>query len=1245
LTHFPAPIGGESSLEHRSSSPNAKEEAVIKLGVLLVSLLAISTPQTHTLTDGESQQIQAILERLNHDQRLAIGLVASHILTPRSDECLLRVFRTHRSIEVAAVLCDRGKYSRIESTLIDPLYWDSPDTTDSAGDLISKWADPETEAVQKFTTALAARDPRRQRLSASMLGRLAHISGGSTGALLDLIVTGSEESRPTAAAAVVVIGVDDGSLDRTRKLLRHPDPRVQTLAAWILGKLSVDIDHATAQMITLLHADSDEAIAAFACDALIALGETDVALTRLRSLLESQDPNIRLYVLQSIDGCTLNDSWFEGITRCLEPSYPAQCTAAIHVLTQLDPAAANAWEPLFELAFKSKTSPEIRHRAIDAIIELREAAVPAIPSLVTIIKNESTRAPDAARVLIGLNSIVAPSASLLHDIIRDGPDMARLRAMRCLGPILDESQDSVRLVAETATNRRNSQIVRTTALSVLELARDLSADIDQECRSIAKDDELPSVQAAAHRALALRQASEHFVIASLSGAHPEVQVAILDRHTTHKDILLIATATQLLQSTNSSVRLAAAKFLVSVNRSDAALPTIRELAKDPDHHFELLGLASQLGPASDACLHAMLGGDLTNGRVISAWSALCKVDPTNELSLRMAEFALTHDAARPFITSFLYLRDDKWIGHSLLNVIERAKDSPADATSRSYLKLIAHASNRLRDEHSNLDLRRLREELANTSDQLSQSISWRRADIPEMEILRTSLKLLCPTDSRVEASLTKHIDSLESPGVLSWGLACVGAILLHFSLIAVLLLVYPHSRGAREVFHVLTEVRLMRLSSLLYLEWVVHLPRIRLRLIDPYWREWTHKLKERGDYLPRPFDRGGIQHPDGSSSSIEGLAGWTTSRARALALVGSAGSGKSVLLRHLAATSSVPSAYLDSTEWRSGVIKSVQELFTGRARKSTLIGHLIEDGVVALYLDGLNEVDAETRYGALMFARNHANAIVATQPLVDARDLKPFDIHEMTPYPRDIAKEYLHHIYPHSGQGDWGERCERFLDLMFGGSEQESGLVDRTPRWSNPFDLSLASALLAEGLDPTPTRLLDQQHKVLSNRFREKHDREFPLAAVAKAVHSRWQAGIGTLSDEGLEAEFVALQEQRLVVVQRFAGVDSEKNVEIRFRHDRVRDFYLGHALADAGEESYLHRHSMGDERLSGAYLALVWILELGELARLQTIGNLFMSRSSNLSLLRLSSEIQVRLDFEGKHPKNARVDRSAAIE
>jgi hypothetical protein len=143
---------------------------------------------------------------------------------------------------------------------------------------------------------------------------------------------------------------------------------------------------------------------------------------------------------------------------------------------------------------------------------------------------------------------------------------------------------------------------------------------------------------------------------------------------------------------------------------------------------------------------------------------------------------------------------------------------------------------------------------------------------------------------------------------------------------------------------------------------------------------------------------------------------------------------------------------------------------------------------------------------------------------------------------------------------------------------------------SNPFDLTFAADLLAQGFNPSATSLIDEAFRLADKGaagepgYRAVAGQPFPLTrfgtlAVAMRLEDRnW------FKPDEFAPELPYLLRRRLLVQRALRGPSGAEEERIQFRHDRVWDFFIAAAFL---EDPDLWAEHLADPRFRGAYLRI----------------------------------------------------------
>jgi hypothetical protein len=261
-----------------------------------------------------------------------------------------------------------------------------------------------------------------------------------------------------------------------------------------------------------------------------------------------------------------------------------------------------------------------------------------------------------------------------------------------------------------------------------------------------------------------------------------------------------------------------------------------------------------------------------------------------------------------------------------------------------------------------------------------------------------------------------------------------------------------------------------------------------------------------------------------------------------------AGLGKTSALRWLAAQVNRPVAFLSARECADGVDVAIARLVRD-VQETGFVRSMVHTGSLVVIIDGLNEVSAETREKVGTFARDMSkgDVVMATQP-IEWKPPQHAHVLDLLPLDRDEAEQFLasrpigkDERQPCHGN-DYFQAVATFLDRGFDKAPSEDARHIAELMLSNPFDLSLAADLLAQGSMPQATALIDEAFRPADvgsptqPGYRSVTGQPFPLERFAQhAINMRLEDRNWFKSDE-FPAEISCLLERRLLVNRAVRG-------------------------------------------------------------------------------------------------------------
>ncbi|MBB4189295.1 hypothetical protein GGE07_005977 [Sinorhizobium terangae] len=409
------------------------------------------------------------------------------------------------------------------------------------------------------------------------------------------------------------------------------------------------------------------------------------------------------------------------------------------------------------------------------------------------------------------------------------------------------------------------------------------------------------------------------------------------------------------------------------------------------------------------------------------------------------------------------------------------------------------------------------------------------------------------------------------------------AIVVHLLLWGLLLTAYPRFAWIQAV--VFWNPIMRRILGLGYIDLVLlHLGFARRRIYAPF------KSSLLGDILsenPNQLDRisyftdSRVWHRPrvdarhtGAANSISAdqpiLQALSRHRGRVL-LLGKSGLGKSSFLRFSLAARARQDrdviAYLRADQCRNGVEAQLEERLNGLARGNDLLSAMIYAGRIFIYIDGYNEVDLATQDAITGFLARYpfANVLVASQ--IPLRGFSTIETFEMIPLTGETIRDFLVSREPVLAESVpvRGELFDKvavsFLADVNARPRDDAEKKAFDDILSNPMDLTSIAILLGDGRTPDLFALEAQQLEGVVQKLAAT-DQKFRTAALSNALLEQRLQDQENLQKLPFQPEVAALVTSKLAIVRTDADdAGAVAAQEIRFRHDRIRDYFTHFAF------------------------------------------------------------------------------------
>jgi hypothetical protein len=415
-------------------------------------------------------------------------------------------------------------------------------------------------------------------------------------------------------------------------------------------------------------------------------------------------------------------------------------------------------------------------------------------------------------------------------------------------------------------------------------------------------------------------------------------------------------------------------------------------------------------------------------------------------------------------------------------------------------------------------------------------------------------------------------------------------LLIHPLAWLALMLFYPRSKTIQSMFFWNRWGRMF--LGLFYVHFLVtYVPPIRRRLLQPLEPDLLDGAGTRMDE-PEPFFAD-IHVTDGNRDlgvALNVLLGKSNEAAGLkfaagpVLVSGASGLGKSALLRQysrkLRAARRSTVVFLTASACAQGVQAAVLErLKINAPSEDNYIRTLVHTGGLVIVIDGVNEVDAETRVKIATFVSTNRRGriVLATQPSVWGSESIPRL--ELQPLAPDQIEAFLE-VYDSTRPDNSTIEKQEYLTGVHTFSTAALALADdkRRSLLSRPVMLTIVSRLVWLGEEPQLDNLVEQivtlaevRHTYFSQGV------EFPRQAFSDYIWERsMQSQTRNFPHGDFTSCWVALTDQRLA---QPSGPKNPDNLaeEYAFTHELFLAFYLSAALFPSNLAEVLHRSRNGE--------------------------------------------------------------------
>jgi HEAT repeat protein len=532
-------------------------------------------------------------------------------------------------------------------------------------------------------------------------------------------------------------------------------------------------------------------------------------------------------------------------------------------------------------------------------------------------------------------------------------------------------------------------------------------------------------------------------------------------------------------------------------------------------------------------------------------------------------------------------------GTVISTLVGTLKNQNSEIRIRSALALASIGEVLYNQSNTNQEIERARPTLTKIEAALSGSKLGTEPEVTQAQ--RSVTGTLQNLSHKQKALLNEQIIGWVTSGKTIW--------LTHATFWLFLIFAYPKSRQIQAIFFWNSWIRnIFGLGYVTFLlQWV---PFLRRKLFEPF---KPSLLADAG----LDFFKPDLYFPDSEVSrketeSSQAITAVCPSIQGQRIIEGDSGLGKTMFLRHLLQQSQRIVVYLPATKCAEGVIEAIQKKLHGDEIKDTkFLQSLIYSGAINICIDGLNEVNPDTRAKITQFVESHfkGNILMTTQPLewTPPSTAKTYVLQPLKP---DQIERYLRSrqpLLPKTApvQGTTYEQaCRTFLENMLGAQTPLSPEELKTARTilSNPMELTLAAWMLAGGVQPDLFNLRQQQYEQMAEEYRRTWNQDFPLKQFSETVYQQWLLDQKALPADKFYNELLCMEDEkfRMVVSRQWRDAKGNAKKEWYFRHDKIAEFFLVQTFLGKGTdaETRLLDH-IGDSRFRGVYFLLATLMDL----------------------------------------------------
>ncbi len=412
----------------------------------------------------------------------------------------------------------------------------------------------------------------------------------------------------------------------------------------------------------------------------------------------------------------------------------------------------------------------------------------------------------------------------------------------------------------------------------------------------------------------------------------------------------------------------------------------------------------------------------------------------------------------------------------------------------------------------------------------------------------------------------------------------------HLFIWIILIFFYENSVFIQSFFFWSPKIR--KVAGLGYIHYLIlWVPQIRNLIFKPFLKALNADAATE-DFDEISFYERMLVKKEGTKKSFNIVEAFINFKGQVL-LEGDSGLGKTIFLRNYVKSSKKIMVFMLAEQCSKGVINGIQNKLHGILKDKNFLSSLIYNGGLEVIIDGLNEVNPDTRAEINHFIGTFTkcNIIISSQP-IDWSPPKNVVKLKLLPLNHSQIEEFLL-----NGKGlklnkndqerfsEFQNKCKKYLNNTIKGDLPPKELEVNRFILSNPMDLTIVSQLLQIGETPNLFQLHEQQFREMEKTYK-KHNlsRPFPLNEFSLLTYEMKLNNLYILPYDEFLNEIDSMEQFKMVLRRIIIDSRGNKKKLMYFRHEKFMDFFIVKHFLNNKELPSKH---INDYRFRGVYFML----------------------------------------------------------